>query len=188
MNNSQSKHTCVCRSPASARQRPTVPAKRQISVRKQASMRGAARRLNPVQKIPNLKAFPRRFLRDSIPYGETMGTAASTFPNPCRRRSSIARRSRLTPEVLARRAKQRRQILGHDRHQLLVDACVLLIYAYAGIIPISVPPGVLASAACDRRASSSCCRKPASATRFSDHYLIAASSHRRTWRSCCAFA
>jgi diguanylate cyclase (GGDEF)-like protein len=68
-----------------------------------------------------------------------MGTAASSFLNPI-----AAEREQLssTPstKALARRAMQRRQIQGLIAASYLVDALVLLIYARADTIPLSVAP------------------------------------------------
>jgi diguanylate cyclase (GGDEF)-like protein len=68
-----------------------------------------------------------------------MGTAASSFPNPIA--GTLEGADRLpTPKVLARRAKQRRQMLGMIGVSYVIDAAILLIYAYAGTIPVAVGP------------------------------------------------
>jgi len=68
-----------------------------------------------------------------------MGTAASSIPNPI-----AAERegpgSTPSTKTLARRATQRRQIQGMIAASYLIDALVLLIYARAGTIPLSVGP------------------------------------------------
>jgi diguanylate cyclase (GGDEF)-like protein len=50
-----------------------------------------------------------------------------------------------TPAVRARRSKQRRQMLDLVGISFIIDACVLLIYAYAGTIPVMVGPAFAAS-------------------------------------------
>ncbi|HET7889128.1 MAG TPA: GGDEF domain-containing protein [Bradyrhizobium sp.] len=60
-----------------------------------------------------------------------MGIAASPFYSPTADRSNDVG-SKLTPEALARRARQRRQIQGMIGISYVVDAVILLIYAHAG--------------------------------------------------------
>jgi len=68
-----------------------------------------------------------------------MGTTASSFPNPVA--GALDGADRLaTPKVLARRAKQRRQMLGMIGASYVIDAAILLIYAYAGTIPETIGP------------------------------------------------
>jgi diguanylate cyclase (GGDEF)-like protein len=68
-----------------------------------------------------------------------MGTAASSFPNPIA--GTLDGADRLpTPKVLARRAQQRRQMLGMIGASYVIDAAILLIYAYAGTIPVVIGP------------------------------------------------
>ena len=62
-----------------------------------------------------------------------MGTTASPFRNPIAAEIDGAR-SRLSAETLARRAQQRRQIQGMIGVSYVIDACILLVYAYAGTI------------------------------------------------------
>ena len=83
------------------------------------------------QKIPNLKAFPRRFSPD-FTNGETMGSAASSLPSQTAGASESGR-PRLTVERLARRARQRRQIQSMIGACFVLDAVVLMIYAHAEI-------------------------------------------------------
>ncbi|WP_458756710.1 GGDEF domain-containing protein [Afipia sp. TerB] len=46
----------------------------------------------------------------------------------------------LTPELLARRAKQRRQMLGMVGLSYVIDGLILLLYAYAGTTPLATAP------------------------------------------------
>jgi diguanylate cyclase (GGDEF)-like protein len=96
------------------------------------------------RKIPNLKAFPGRFPLFQSVCSETMATAASTLPNVAAGELDGAN-IRLTPEILARRAKQRRQILDMTGVSYVIDGLLLLLYAYIGTVPISIP---LAFTAC----------------------------------------
>jgi diguanylate cyclase len=73
-----------------------------------------------------------------------MGTAASSFLNPiAAERDDLS--STPTAKVLVRRAMQRRQIQGTIAASYLVDALVLLIYARAGTLPLSVGPAYAAT-------------------------------------------
>ena len=68
-----------------------------------------------------------------------MGTAASSFLSPIA--GELGGRGRtLTAERLARRAAQRRQIQAMIAGCHVLDASVLLIYAYAGTIPVTLGP------------------------------------------------
>ena len=70
-----------------------------------------------------------------------MSTAASPFPNPIA--GTLDGADRLpAPQVLARRAKQRRQMLGMVGLSYVIDAAILLIYAYAGTIPPTIGPAL----------------------------------------------
>ena len=71
--------------------------------------------------------------------GEIMGTAARSFLNPIAAEAEAAG-SRLSAETLARRATQRRQIQGMVGVSYVIDAWILLIYAYAGTVQIWVGP------------------------------------------------
>jgi len=73
-----------------------------------------------------------------------MGTAASSFVNPIAA-ERVDPSSTQSPEALARRAVQRRQIQGMIAASYLVDSLVLLIYAHAGTIPLSVGPAYAAT-------------------------------------------
>jgi diguanylate cyclase (GGDEF)-like protein len=80
-----------------------------------------------------------------------MDTAASPFPNPLA--GALDGTDRLpTPKVLARRAKQRRQMLGMIGVSYVIDAAILLIYGYAGTISLTIGPAFgicgLGSVAC----------------------------------------
>jgi diguanylate cyclase (GGDEF)-like protein len=101
--------------------------------------------------------------------GETMRTAASSFPNPVAGVLDGADR-RPTAKVLARRAKQRRQMLGIIGASYVVDAAILLIYAHAGTIPATIGPAFgicgLGSVACFIALS-----EAGVTDRFKDHYF-----------------
>jgi diguanylate cyclase (GGDEF)-like protein len=99
-----------------------------------------------------------------------MGTAASSFSNPIA--GALDRADRLaTPKVLARRAKQRRQMLGMIGASYVIDAGVLLIYAYAGTIAAATGPAFgivgLGSVAAFITLSESGVND-----RFKDHYFV----------------
>jgi diguanylate cyclase (GGDEF)-like protein len=99
-----------------------------------------------------------------------MGTAASPFPNPLAGALDGADRL-LTPKVLARRAKQRRQMLGMIGVSYVIDAAILLIYAYAGTISLNIGPAFgicgLGSVACFVTLS-----EAGFNDRFRDHYFV----------------
>jgi diguanylate cyclase (GGDEF)-like protein len=99
-----------------------------------------------------------------------MRTAAPSFPNPVA--GALDGADRLpTPKVLARRAKQRRQMLGIIGVSYVVDAAILLLYAYAGTIPATVGPAFgicgLGSVACIIALSEAGVND-----RFKDHYFV----------------
>jgi diguanylate cyclase (GGDEF)-like protein len=124
----------------------------------------------PGQKIPNLKAFPLRFSPLQSVDGETMATATSTLPNIAAGELDGAD-TRLTPEILARRAKQRRQILDMTGLSYVVDGLVLLIYAYIGIIPVAIPVAYMACGLCSVAIYIALSEFNIH-DRFNDHYLI----------------
>ncbi|HEV7602001.1 MAG TPA: GGDEF domain-containing protein [Bradyrhizobium sp.] len=99
-----------------------------------------------------------------------MGTAASSFPNPIAGEMEGVGRPP-TPRVLARRAKQRRQMLGMIGGSYVIDAAILLIYGYAGTIPVTIGPAFgicgLGSVACFITLSESGIND-----RFKDHYFV----------------
>jgi diguanylate cyclase len=72
-------------------------------------------------------------------YGEIMGTAASPFLNPIAAELDGAGH-KPTVKALSRRARQRRQIQGMIAVSYVIDAVVLLVYAYAGTIPATIGP------------------------------------------------
>jgi diguanylate cyclase len=90
------------------------------------------------QKIPNLKASHLDFSDLSSINGETMGSAASPLLNPIAAElESVG--SKPTPQTLARRAGQRRQMLVVQAVSCSLITLILLIYCYAGTIPIVIP-------------------------------------------------
>ncbi len=99
-----------------------------------------------------------------------MRTAASSFPNPIA--GALDGADRLpTPKVLARRAKQRRQMLGMIGISYIIDAAILLTYAHAGTIPATIGPAFgicgLGSVACFIALSEAGVND-----RFKDHYFV----------------
>ena len=101
-----------------------------------------------------------------------MDSAASPFMNPAELDSVGARPA---AKALARRAKQRRQILAMIGASYLVDAGILLIYAQAGAIPTMVSPAYAATGLI-LMASAILLSELGFNERFSDHYLIAPQS------------
>jgi diguanylate cyclase (GGDEF)-like protein len=99
-----------------------------------------------------------------------MRTAASPFPNPAAGMLDGADRLP-TAKVLARRAKQRRQMLGLVGASYVIDAAVLLLYAWAGTVPAMIGPAFgicgLGSVACFIALSEAGIND-----RFSDHYFV----------------
>ncbi len=99
-----------------------------------------------------------------------MRTAASSFPNPIAGVLDGADRMP-TPKVLARRAKQRRQMLGMIGVSYVIDAAILLLYANAGTIPATIGPAFgicgLGSVACFIALSEAGVND-----RFKDHYFV----------------
>ena len=71
-----------------------------------------------------------------------MGTAASLFVNPAELDDLGAQP---TAKALARRAKQRRQILTMIGASYVIDAGILSVYAEAGTIPVMVGPAYAAT-------------------------------------------
>jgi diguanylate cyclase (GGDEF)-like protein len=99
-----------------------------------------------------------------------MRTAASSFPNPVA--GTLDGADRLpTAKVLARRAKQRRQMLGMIGASYVIDAAILLLYAHAGTIPATIGPAFgicgLGSVACFIALSEAGVND-----RFKDHYFV----------------
>jgi diguanylate cyclase (GGDEF)-like protein len=99
-----------------------------------------------------------------------MRSAAPSFPNPAA--GALDGGDRLpTANVLARRARQRRQVLGAIGASYVVDAAILLLYAYAGSIPATIGPAFgicgLGSVACFIALSEAGVND-----RFKDHYFV----------------
>ncbi|MCQ4504026.1 hypothetical protein NON27_27960, partial [Vibrio parahaemolyticus] len=72
-----------------------------------------------------------------------MRGAASSAPGSLTgafRRARSAVETDLSPEILARRARQRRQMLDMVGVSYMIDAAILLIYAYAGATSFMVAP------------------------------------------------
>jgi diguanylate cyclase len=103
-----------------------------------------------------------------------MGTSAPSFLNPIATEVEVAD-SRHSAETLARRAKQRRQIQGMIGVSYVIDAGILLTYAYAGTIPVWVGP---AYALCGLAlmAVTILLSEIGFNERFKDHYLVAPGS------------
>src|SRR5215510_13159796 len=103
-----------------------------------------------------------------------MGTIAPSFLNPIAAEVEVAD-SRRSAETLARRAKQRRQIQGMVGVSYVIDAGILLTYAYAGTVPVWVGP---AYALCGLAlmAVTILLSEIGFNERFKDHYLVAPGS------------
>jgi diguanylate cyclase len=99
-----------------------------------------------------------------------MGTAASSFLNPIAAERDLS--STLTAKELARRAAQRRQIQGMIAASYLVDALVLVIYARAGTIPLSIA-SAYAATGLTFVVLCSISSELGFNDRFKDHYLVA---------------
>src|SRR5205814_4249315 len=100
-----------------------------------------------------------------------MGTAAQPFLNPIAAEAEVAG-SRHSAEALARRAQQRRQIQGLIGVCYVIDAGILLLYAYAGTIKLWIGPaygvcGLLLVAV------TILLSEIGFNERFKDHYLVA---------------
>lgn len=98
-----------------------------------------------------------------------MGTAASSFVNPA---DLDGVGSQLTARALARRAKQRRQILIMIGASYVIDAGVLLLYAQAGSVPLTIAPAYAASGL-TLVIFSIILSEFGFNERFKDHYLVA---------------
>ena len=103
-----------------------------------------------------------------------MGPSAPPFVNPIATEVEVAG-SRHSAETLARRAQQRRQIQGMIGVSYVIDAGILLIYAYAGTVPVWVGP---AYALCGLAlmAVTILLSEIGFNERFKDHYLVAPGS------------
>jgi diguanylate cyclase (GGDEF)-like protein len=105
--------------------------------------------------------------------GETMGTAAS-FLNPIAPEFETTG-SQPSAKALARRAAQRRQIQGMIGVSYVIDAGILLLYAYAGTIPLVIGPAFAISGLA-LIALSILISELGINERFKDHYLVAPQS------------
>jgi diguanylate cyclase (GGDEF)-like protein len=103
-----------------------------------------------------------------------MGTAAPSFVNPIAAEAETPG-SRLSTEALARRAKQRRQIQGMIGVSYVVDAGILLTYAYAGTVPLWLGP-VYALAGLVLAGVAILMSETGVNERFKDHYMVAPQS------------
>ena len=101
-----------------------------------------------------------------------MDTAASPFVNPAELDSVGARPA---AKALARRAKQRRQILAMIGASYVIDAGILLLYAQAGTIPAVIGPAYAATGL-TLTTLAILLSEFGFNDRFSDHYLIAPQS------------
>jgi len=98
-----------------------------------------------------------------------MGTAASSFVNPAELDGVGAQP---TTKTLARRAKQRRQILIMIGGSYVIDAGILLLYAQAGAIPYAIGPAYAATGL-TVVAFAILLSECGFNDRFKDHYLVA---------------
>lgn len=98
-----------------------------------------------------------------------MGSAASSFVNPA---DLDGVGSQPTAKSLARRARQRRQILVMIGASYVIDAGVLLLYAQAGSIPLMIAPAYAASGL-TLVIFSILLSEFGFNERFKDHYLVA---------------
>jgi diguanylate cyclase len=106
--------------------------------------------------------------------GEIMGSAASLFLNPIAAELDGAG-IKPTAKVLSRRAEQRRQIQGMIGASYIVDATVLLLYGYAGTIPLMIGP-VFAACGLTLTAFTIMLSELGFNERFKDHYLVGPNS------------
>ena len=100
-----------------------------------------------------------------------MGTAASAFLNPIAAELEVVG-PKPTAKALSRRAKQRRQIQALIGVSYVIDAYILLLYAHAGTIPVTIGP---AFAACGlvSVAGYIALSETGFTERFKDHYFVA---------------
>jgi diguanylate cyclase (GGDEF)-like protein len=103
-----------------------------------------------------------------------MDSAASSFLNPIATAGEPSG-SRLSTEALRRRAKQRRQIQGMIGVSYVIDAGILLIYAYAGTVPFWLGPAY-ALAGLSLMALAIFTSETGINERFRDHYMVAPQS------------
>lgn len=102
-----------------------------------------------------------------------MNSAALSFLNPSAAEGKAA--GRLPAEALARRARHRRQIQSMIGVSFVIDAGILLIYAYAGAAPFWLGP-VYALAGLASVALAILLSETGFTERFSDHYMVAPQS------------
>ena len=91
-----------------------------------------------LEKIPNLKAFFPKVLSGFLYLRREMSSAASLLQGQGSN-SAAAQAARLPPDVLKRRAGQRRQMLAVQAVSYSLITSVLLVYGYAGTIPLIIP-------------------------------------------------
>ena len=103
-----------------------------------------------------------------------MGTAAPSFLNPIAAEREAAS-SPLSAEALARRAGQRRQIQDMIGASYVIDACILLLYGWAGTVPFWLGP-VYAFAGFAFMALAILMSETGISERFKDHYMVAQGS------------
>jgi diguanylate cyclase (GGDEF)-like protein len=115
--------------------------------------------------------LPRKFFPIAFTNGEIMGIVASPLLSPAADSPKHVGR-KLTAEALLRRAGQRRQIQGLVGVSYVVDTGILLIYAHAGIIPVTIGP---AFAVCGLLSVTGYILLSESGftERFKDHYFVA---------------
>jgi diguanylate cyclase len=99
-----------------------------------------------------------------------MANAASSFLNPIAELEGAP--SRPNASTLARRARQRRDIQGMIGVSYVIDALILLLYAYAGTIPAMIGP-LYAIAGLGLTAVGILLSEAGFNERFRDHYLVA---------------
>jgi diguanylate cyclase len=100
-----------------------------------------------------------------------MGTAAFAFLNPIAAELEGVG-PKPTAKVLSRRAKQRRAIQGMIGVSYVIDAHILLLYAYAGTIPVTIGP-TFAACGLISVASYIVLSETGFTERFKDHYFVA---------------
>lgn len=87
-------------------------------------------------KIPNLKAFPRFLVGSTTAHA---GSAASSFPNPIAAElEGVGLHP--TAKALASPCRAAAPDPGMVGVSYVVDAVILLFYAYAGTIPVMIAP------------------------------------------------
>src|SRR6185312_8355741 len=105
-------------------------------VTKQCNGRVLTEPIRP-QKIPNLKALFPKVSSGILQLRRDMSSAASLLQGQGSHSTTVP--VRLPPEVLKRRAGQRRQMLAVQGVSYALITSVLLVYCYAGTISIAIP-------------------------------------------------